>query len=145
MIAYGLLTPVPLEHLVDGVDVCRRHGKVAFGTEAWEVFVGFGDIAGVEPQVLIYASHDDEHHGPVVTWLARYVGYTPARAGLHPDRFRYRPPSCREDGAFSGFYEVAELRQLDPGLEIPIESLKKRDGGSFTAGFVPRGPTIAQV
>jgi hypothetical protein len=141
----ALLTPVPAEHLVDGADVCRRNGKVAFGTESWEVFADLCDIAGPEPQVLIYASQDDEHHGPVATWVALYVGYTPARAGLHPDRFRYRPPSCRDDGAFSGFYEVTELRQLEPGQEIPIKSLTKRDGGSFTAGFVPHGPTIARV
>ncbi|MDW3217108.1 MAG: hypothetical protein R8F63_00735 [Acidimicrobiales bacterium] len=145
MNGFALLTPVPAEHLVDGEDVCRRQDKVAFGTEAWEVFAALSDIAGPEPQVLIYASHDDEHHGPVVTWVARYVGYTPARAGLHPDRFRYRPPSCRADGAFSGFYEVTELRRLDSGLEIPVESLKKRDGGSLTAGFVPRGPTIVRA
>jgi hypothetical protein len=34
----ALLAPVPLEHLEDGIDICRKQGKVAFGSRAWEIF-----------------------------------------------------------------------------------------------------------
>jgi len=34
----GLLASVPLDHLLDGLEVCQEQGKVAFGTRAWEAF-----------------------------------------------------------------------------------------------------------
>ena len=56
----ALLTPVPVEHLLDGVEVCRREGKVAFGSQAFETFTRLDDEAGPGTLVLIYASHSGE-------------------------------------------------------------------------------------
>jgi hypothetical protein len=54
----ALLAPVPLEHLVDGVEVCAREGKVAFGSRAWEVFKQLDEIRAEAPvDVYVYASH----------------------------------------------------------------------------------------
>ena len=43
----ALLAPIPLEHLSDGVEVCTREGKVAFGSQAWETLTKFEDLGGV--------------------------------------------------------------------------------------------------
>ena len=42
----ALLAPIPLEHLSDGVEVCTREGKVAFGSQAWEALAKFEDLGG---------------------------------------------------------------------------------------------------
>ncbi len=70
----GLLAPVPMDHLSDGIEVCRQEGKVAFGSRAWEVFRDLHAEAGPGAPVLIYASHSDAPLGPVVSWRARYAG-----------------------------------------------------------------------
>jgi len=42
----SLLAPVPAIHLADGQAVCARQGKVAFGSQAWEVFAELDHLAG---------------------------------------------------------------------------------------------------
>ena len=41
----ALLAPIPREHLTDGVEVCTREAKVAFGRPAWEALGKFEDLA----------------------------------------------------------------------------------------------------
>ena len=142
----ALLAPIPLEHLSDGVEVCTREGKVAFGSQAWETLTKFEDLGGVGAPVLIYASHNPSHVGAVVTWVARYADYVESRGGAHPARDRYRPPSCHDEdrtGHWAGFYEVESLRQLDD--PIPITTLRNPQGKPFKANFVPEGPTVIAV
>ena len=141
----ALLTPVPIDHLVDGVEVCRREGKVAYGSQAWETFRRFEDLGGVGAPVLVYASHNAEHLGPTVSWLGYYLDYVESRRGAHPDRVRFRPPSCKEEdgtGYWAGFYELRDLAQLDPEARIDIRTLRSLEGKPYAAGFVPEGPTI---
>ncbi len=145
--ATGLLAPVPLAHLMDGVDVCMAEGKVAFGTRVWDVFRELRIEAGAGAPVLIYASHATTNVGPVVTWTARFADWVPAVGGHHPDRDRYRPPSTQvedEDrsGYWLGFWEVTHLRRLDNGEQIPISSLHDRRGRKYGRGFVPEGPIL---
>lgn len=141
----ALLTPVPIDHLVDGVEVCRREGKVAYGSQAWETLMKFEDLGGVGAPVLVYASHNPEHLGPTVLWVGYYLDYVESKGGAHPAHGRYRPPSCKEEdqsGYWAGFYELSDLQQLDPESRIAIPSLRSLDGKPYAAGFVPEGPTI---
>lgn len=141
----ALLSPVPLDHLSDGVDVCTRRGKVAFGSQAWSVFDKFENLGGIGAPVLIYVSHPTVHLGAVVSWVARYLGYVESVGGRHPDKMRYRPPSCREEdkgGYWAGFYEVERLRRLDEAEQMRISTLRNPGNRAFKAGFVPEGPTI---
>ena len=141
----ALLSPVPFEHLSDGVDVCTRRGKVAFGSQAWTVFDKFENVGGIGAPVLIYASHPTERLGAVVSWVARYLGYVESVGGRHPDKMRHRPPSCHvedKSGHWAGFYEVEGLRRLDETELVRISTLRNPDNRAFKSGFVPEGPTI---
>ena len=145
--AKGLLAPVPLEHLNDGVEVCRAQGKVAFGTRVWETFEDLRVEAGVGAPVLIYASHSADRLGSVVSWKACFCGWVPAVGGGHPDGDRYRPPSTQlgdEDrsGDWLGFWEVTDLRQLESAERVPISSLRDRNGRKYRRAFVPEGPIL---
>lgn len=54
----ALLAPVPLEFLIEGIAVCDRQGKVAFGSRAWEIFRKLDELRNGQPvDVYIYASH----------------------------------------------------------------------------------------
>ncbi len=143
----GLLAPVPLDHLLDGVVVCQDQGKVAFGTRVWEAFRDLEIEAGSGAPVLIYASHAGEHNlGPMVSWTARFAGWVPATiAGGHPEGDTYRPPSTlREDstGHWLGFWEVTDLRQLPAEKYTPIAQLHDRKGRRYRRDFIPEGPIL---
>jgi hypothetical protein len=143
----ALLTPVPLEHLVDGADVCASEGRVAFGSQAWEVFRALDAEGGVGILVLIYASHAEPPVVARVTWAATYLRYVESRGGAHPDESRVRPPSTVHGGEdleryWAGFYEVADLRRLDDDEEVMVADLRDRRGWRYRRGFVPEGPII---
>lgn len=143
----GLLAPVPLDHLTDGSEVCRREGKVAFGTRVWEAFRELETEAGLGAPILIYASHSARNLGPVVSWVACFSGWVPAVGGAHPDGDLYRPPSTQlgdEDrsGYWLGFWEVTDLRELGPDEQVPVDSLHDRRGRKYVRGFVPEGPIL---
>lgn len=143
----GLLAPVPLEHLVDGQDVCRAEGKVAFGSRAWEVFRKLDQESLQDLPVLIYASHADGVVRPLVTWRATYVGHVESRAGAHPQGERYRPPSAiagGEDrsGYWAVFWEVTDLHRLAEQEYVPIGRLRDIKGRRYGTGFVPEGPIL---
>lgn len=145
--AVGLLAPVPLEHLIDGIEVCRENAKVAFGTRAWETIRQLDREAGEGAPVLIYASHSDEHLGPVVSWAARYSGSVESIGGAHPEGDLYRPPSTQvggedESGWWAEFWEVTNLRRLPEGEYIPIYRVHNLSGKKFRRDFVPEGPTL---
>src|SRR3954469_19994077 len=94
--ATGLLAPVPLEHLVDGVEVGRAEGKVAFGTRVWETFDDLRTEAGVGAPVLIYSVPPPHPFGAVVSWTARFADWVAAVNGGHPDGDHFRPPSTQQ-------------------------------------------------
>jgi hypothetical protein len=136
-----VLTPVPLVHLVNGEEICRRQGQVAFGSNAWEVMRRIE--AGMA--VLIYASHSAEALGPVVTWTAVFDEYVEAGGSASLRRIRrFRPPSADgEEADWAGYYLVHGLRRLAEPL--PIDGLRKLDGSRFSRRFVPEGPIIASL
>ena len=121
----AILTSVPLVHLEAGLEVCRREGKVAFGSQAWAVFEELDDHDGEGTPVLIYASHSGGDPRPVATWRATYLRYVRAKGGAHPKRSRYRPASCagEDSGFWAGFYEVSDLTRLDEPDHVPVITL----------------------
>ncbi len=144
VVAIALLTPVPLEHLVDGREVCAQEGRVAFGSQAWEVFRELDREGGPGTLVLIYASHSGALGRPRVTWSASYHQYVESRGGAHPERSRIRPPSTITDtvGYWAGFYELKRLELLSEDEEIAIRNLSDRAGRRYARDFVPEGPMI---
>ena len=145
----ALLAPVPLEHLADGAAVCRKRGKVAFGSRAWEVFRELDLLRQGQPaDVLIYASHAGVSGPPRVTWRAEYIGQVESRRGAHPDGMTYRPPSTAQyagdnEGHWAVFWEVRGLRRLSDEELISIRDLTGFKAKSrYRAEFVPQGPIL---
>ena len=78
----GLLAPVPEVHLASGVKICRTQGRVAFGSDAWEVFRSLDQGAGRGLPVAIYASFPTTNLGPTISWAATYVEVVPGLVEL---------------------------------------------------------------
>ncbi|MGV8997281.1 MAG: hypothetical protein ACOH12_10090 [Parvibaculaceae bacterium] len=147
----ALLAPVPYEHLASALDTCSEMGKVAFGSRAWEVFRDLDQQAdGLNPPVLIYASHDAAPFPPMVSWTASYVGHVEGRGGRHPAKLDFRPASTEKyasdnAGHWAIFWEVGDLRHLGPDAGIKVGSLVGlHSGKSFDAGFRPLGPVLIE-
>lgn len=145
----ALLAPVSLEHLEDGSEVCRKQGRVAFGSRAWEVFRKLDALRnGLPVEVFIYASHDPHVHRLAVSWKGLYVGHVESDNGAHPMGMRFRPPSTgkyHEDnhGYWAVFWEVESLRRLQEDQCIPTGrfwGLEKPK--SYGRNFVPEGPIL---
>lgn len=143
----ALLTPVPLQHLLAARDVCARESRVAFGSQAWEVFRELDLEGGPGTPVLLYASHAGVPRTPRVSWTASYLRYVESKGGAHPERARIRPPTTIADGEdaagyWAGFYEVAELTPLSEDDQIRIRDLVDLRGKRYGRDFEPRGPMI---
>ena len=118
----ALLAPVPHMHLVSGFETCRKMGKVAFGSRAWETFRDLKEqLAEGSCPVLLYASWDKAPFPPKATWQATYAGFVKNRAGRYPGRSEYRPETtCNDSPDSAVFWEVRDLRPVnaDQALEI---------------------------
>ena len=65
----ALLTPVPVEHLHSGLEVCTREGRVAYGSNSGLCLAGLRhDLEGEECDVLFFASHEGVSGPAKVTW-----------------------------------------------------------------------------
>jgi hypothetical protein len=149
-----LLAPVPEEHLVSGLEVCLKQGKVAFGTRAWETFFKLNELLKPDNEcdVLIYASDSaTAQNSPSVTWRAKYIGYTEAKGGAHKSGMTYRPPTTASypsdnQGYWALFWEVSALEKLKPEALIPIGTLLGYDRPrKLLKNFIPHGPTIVEM
>jgi hypothetical protein len=143
----ALLAPVPSVFLAEdqGPDVCRRRGKVAFGSRNWELFRQLDALRdGMPVETYIYASQADVR-GVFVSWHAHYIGHVESRNGAHPRGRRYRPPFATKDGEdrdgyWAIFWEVTDLEPIAP---IPIATLRGFGAKkAYGKPFVPEGPII---
>ena len=147
----ALLAPVPLIHLMDGADVAKREGRVAFGSKAWEVFRELDTLRrGAPVDVYLYASHTE---GPLLfatTWRARYIGQVESVNGAHPAGMRYRPPSTARypsdnQGHWAIFWELEALSEVAAGERQRLRDFtgfgKRRPYGG---NFVPEGPLLVE-
>ncbi len=132
--------------LVGGLEVCQQHGRVAFGSRAWQVLSQFDEQAGPGAPVLIYASHPSHNRGPKVTWTARWLRWEPTNGGRHPDGDLIRPPRSVDDGEdtvgyWVGYWEATDLTPLSQDQWVRTSDLVNLHGRRFTP-FVPEGPIL---
>lgn len=142
---FALLTPVPVEHLTDGVETCTREGTVAFGSDAWQLFESADFPLDPGDDVLIYASHTGEPAIPRITWRAQFGRYQRTEQYRGMELRRIRPPSTRPEDAetpWAGFSELTGLRQLDGDEALPILGMLDQHGRPYRSAFIPRGPII---
>lgn len=142
----ALLMPVPWEHLADGETVCKREGKVAFGSNAFEILHKFQTEGGVGMHVLIYSSHEHQPGVPQVTWRATFLGMAKGEDYSVQDLRQYRPESCwdedRTGPGWGCFIEVSDLERLDEEDAVTVREIPTRSGRPHAPDFIPRGPTV---
>lgn len=147
----AVLAPVPYEHLESGEDVCRREGKVAFGSMKWEFFRDLDARAtGEKVPVYLYASWAAEGSArPLVSWRATYVGHVEGSGAGHPEGMRYRPPTTgkypTDNSEWAVYWEVEELERLPSGSGIAMNRFVGYDTGKpFARHLVPEGPMLVR-
>lgn len=126
----AILAPVPYEHLESGEEVCRREGKVAFGSMKWEFFRDLDARAtGEKVPVYLYASWAEGAAQPLATWRATYIGHVEGSGAGHPDGMRYRPPTTgkypTDNSEWAVYWEVEGLGRLADGDRIGMDAFMK--------------------
>lgn len=152
MATIALLAPVPEEHLISGMEVCRREGRVAFGSRAWEVFARLDHILAGRPcDCLIYASDSATPIAPpTATWRASYIDHVESRGGAHPQGMAYRPMSTEKYGAdnkghWAVFWHVTDLQPIPTDDRIKISSLRGFEKPQhYLKNFIPEGPLLIE-
>ena len=139
---FAILTPVPLRHLESGLETCREHGKVAFGSMGCEFFRNVDSKRGdKDVSAFIYASLVEQSIGAKASWQAIYTGYVNALQGKHPEGGKYRPETTNSDGDWNVFWEVRDLRPLPQPIEISsLRGHGKKFGENYSQNFVPKQP-----
>ena len=150
----AILAPVPATILRAAQETCAASGRVAFGSNAWEVFNKATLDYGHGLPVLIYPTH---HYGDpdrlcdpgYATFRATYLGTKLAQGGKHPDP-AVRPIVTVEglaaDTAWALFWEVGDLVQLAKADRIGIISLTaEAQKKPLAKSFVPHGPMLVKA
>jgi hypothetical protein len=136
--AKALLAPVPRVHLESAYEDGLT--TVLFGSEMADLFWEREVTEGAA--VYIYESLDD--YRPVgeslVRWTGSFARYL-FRDQLTIEDEKQRPPSTRDEGRWTLYWEVSNLRRLDPSEEFPVSDLSTEDGRRISPAFVPHGPT----
>ena len=96
----------------------------------------------LDAPVYIYESLDpDRSVGESrVTWQGRYTRYI-FRDQMTIRDEHLRPPTTRDEGNWTVYWEVADLRRLAPDEEFLVSDLLTTEGARISPAFVPHGPT----
>jgi hypothetical protein len=147
----ALLAPVPLEHLIDGLETVLKEGRVAFGSRAWETFRELDLLRKEMPvDVYIYASGTDGQTDFSISWRGRYIGQVESIAGAHPAGMKFRPASTAKyppdnSGHWAIFWELDSLESVDEAARFHVGQLtgygKKR---AYGHAFSPEGPMLIE-
>lgn len=145
MAKIALLTPVPLRHLISGLETCHQSGQVTYGSNAVSRFENFRRSLNpaVTADIYFYASHAGGSHKPMATYKANFIHWVSATAnGLAPADYKeFRPTTTARDKSWKSFYIVSNLERL--AKPIPIRKLKGRGKSDYyTRTYYPRGPMI---
>lgn len=140
-----MLAPVPSVHLASAIGVPELRERVAFGTSRMGV-----DQFPIGIPVFIYASQPQHplYKGPVASWWGELGAIVRAvergaRSGKHPDRC-VRPLTAEDgDGPFIFFWEVLNLRELQPPR--PLKEFKASGSTRPFGGAVPEWPVLADL
>jgi hypothetical protein len=148
----ALLAPVPEEHLTSGLGNCHNHGKVAFGSRAFETFYELEHMRrGLTVDVYIYASHTKNPIGCQVSWRAIYIGFIKSEdlPSKHEDyEDLYRPETTKQYSDDTRlywplFWEVTDLQEI--ATHIPIHQFTGRGRKRpYQKIFVPEGPLLIE-
>jgi hypothetical protein len=142
----ALLAQVPLEHLLDAQQVVETEGKVAFGSQSYDLFRQLDKERNGQPvDVYIYASRREGHPEGETFWVATYVGHVESDLGAYPGDMRFRPKSTADDTAFAVFWEVDALKPVAASEWCQLSDLigfEKRK--PYGQPFVPEGPILIQ-
>ena len=141
----ALLTPVPLRHLISGLEICDQTGQVTYGTNAVSRLENFSRTLNptATADIFFYASKAGGSHKPMVTFKGRFIKWVEATdTGLAPIKDRkFRPTTTVRDKPWKSFYVVSDLEQL--AKPIPIKLLKGRGISTrYSDTYYPRGPMI---
>jgi hypothetical protein len=150
----GILAPVPAMHMNAAVAAYGTSGRVAFGSNAWEMLRGAVDAYGAGIPVLIYPT---PHHGDpdrlaepgYVNFRAAFDRITVPKRGVHPDP-RVRPittvDGTEADTKWAIFWEVTGLVKLLKDDRIAITNLAAiGQSKPLPNGFVPYGPMLVKA
>jgi hypothetical protein len=145
----ALLIPVPLEHLIYGLAVCKQQGKVSFGSRAWEIFRKLDQLRNGEPvDVYLYATHTPGRPSFKASWHGIYLRHVEGIHGNLPEGMIFCPSSTAKYGNDNSchwtiFWEVARLRELAPQKHIPMSRFIGWDKYWFyKTNFIPEGPML---
>jgi hypothetical protein len=147
----GLLAAVPCIHLNAALETCRQRGRVAFASDAKELFLRLekeGLCSGLA--TLVYASRPElGHDGLFVDKFAAFRGtlvrwVDANNQGKHPDPM-VRPVTTESDGPVWGFWELSDFVRLSRPEYVRISDLRQRRGKkNFVSDFVPHGPILVE-
>lgn len=149
--AFAILVPVPEVHLVSGLETCESEGKVAFGSDAWELFRQVDEMRkGQAVEVFIYPSHSDSDKPLQMSaaWHGIYVGHIPSRRGRYPGDKRFRPASTQTDRPnWAVFWEIESLSEVPLSEQLQLGDFRmlvtnKRSNGDRR--HLPHGPVLIQ-
>jgi len=144
----ALLTPIPAIHIEEGEAVFAEYGRVAFGSDNWELFDRLRQ-EGVDKSlpVLIYASATglQTRSSPFalhkVVCSAMLDGFEESRGGKHKRPHLRTKTAFETDSGFALFWEVVALKRLEATINLnslrPLQA-KGKTGKVLTEA--PRGP-----
>jgi hypothetical protein len=141
---FAILAPIPEVHLNDGQDVCQQQGKVAFGSQDWELFREVDKKRGNDAvEVFIYTSSGKSGSYTGIYWHGLYIGHVNSRRGRYPNGNQYCPPSAQDDTKWAIFWEVEELDTLVSSVRIEdLQGLGKKT--FYSSNFFPKQPVLIE-
>lgn len=151
---FAILTPVPQQHLEDGLDCVP---KVAFGSCSGVFAEADYHRQGNRVRVFIYESHStNPTRPPQVSWTGVYIGQVQAvgRNRVHPQGDVYRPRRAflhDTPGHWLIYWEVESLMLLPEAERFAISSLRglathnsRRPKPYYASSFKPEGPHLIE-
>lgn len=147
----ALFAPIPIEHLITGRTQIEQNGKVAFGSQNFELFRRLDIERNEHPvDVYIYASWMQDLPEGDRFWIARYIGHVDSDLGAHPSGMKYRPFSTSKyandnSGFWAIFWEIDKLEPVSQVDWIKIFDLTGyKKNKKYGKNFVPEGPILIE-
>jgi hypothetical protein len=148
--AICIYAPVPAVLLQSALETCEREGRVAFGTNAQQLFEDIDADFGPRIPVII---HPTVHYGDPkgfgkLSFAATYIGFEKAdHKGLHKTS-AVRPNAVFDpkdpDTAWLGFWEVEDLHMLTKRVG-PETLIARGKNKHLPKTFVPHGPLLVDA
>jgi hypothetical protein len=146
----AIYAPVPAVLLRSALETCNAKGRVAFGTNAQQLFEEIDSEFGPGLPVIIYPTihYGDPHGVGKLSFAATYIGFEKANdKGLHKNS-TVRPSAVFDpkepDTPWLGFWEVKDLHPLAARV-APGTLTAKGKKTHLPKMFVPHGPLLVNA